>query len=244
MRTRFRSVACALAASAALLAAGCSSSSDTAPSADSDTAPGISTQAVGTVTAAPDTMTIVLGVQTQAASANTALTDNAEKANAVIDLLKGKGIAAEDIKTSNLNLRPQHGPDQQITGYQVTNEVTATVHDISKAGPLIDAAAGAAGDAVRVRQTTFSIADDSDLRAQARAAAVTQAQEQAKQIANAADVDLGGVRSISEVPANPDTPLPGASRSLSDQAAATPVEPGTQDVTVTVDVVYNIGEAR
>ncbi|QDQ98471.1 SIMPL domain-containing protein [Tomitella fengzijianii] len=240
MRTRSRSVACALAASAALLAAGCSSSSGTAPSAGPDApAPGISTQAAGTVSGTPDTVTVVLAVQTQAASANAALTDNADKANTVIDLLKGKGIAAEDIKTSNLNLRPQHGPDQQITGYQVTNEVTATVHDISKAGPLIDAAAGAAGDAIRVRQTSFSISDDSDLRAQARAEAVTQAQEQAKQIAEAAGVDLGGVRSISEVAAQsgPPQPLGLADRS----AAATPVEPGSQDVTVKVDVVYDVG---
>ncbi|WP_182346481.1 SIMPL domain-containing protein [Tomitella gaofuii] len=239
MRTRSRSLACALAAAAALLAAGCSSSPDTAPSAASDAAPGISTQATGTVSGTPDTVTVVLAVQTQAASANAALTDNADKANAVIDLLKGKGIAAEDIKTSNLNLHPQHGPDQQITGYQVTNAVTSTVHDISKAGPLIDAAAGAAGDAIRVRQTSFSISDDSDLRAQARAEAVTQAQDQAKQIAEAAGVELGGVRSIAEVAAQSGPPQP---LGLADRAAAaTPVEPGSQDVTVKVDVVYDVG---
>ncbi|GAA4821753.1 SIMPL domain-containing protein [Tomitella cavernea] len=238
MRTRSRSATCALAAAVALFAAGCSSSP--APSSGQDEpAPGISTQATGTVTGTPDTVTVVLAVQTQASSANAALADNADKANAVIDLLKGKGIAAEDIKTSNLNLRPQHGPDQQITGYQVTNEVTATVHDISKAGPLIDAAAGAAGDAIRVRQTGFSISDDSDLRAQARAEAVTQAQDQAKQIAEAAGVDLGSVRSIAEVPAQAGPPQPLA---LADRAAtATPVEPGSQDVTVKVDVVYDIG---
>ncbi len=236
MSTRSRTVACALAAAAAVLAAGCSSSPS--PSAGQDApVPGISTQATGTVTGTPDTVTVVLAVQTQAAAANAALSDNAAKASTVIDLLKDQGIAAEDIKTSNLNLHPQRGPDGQITGYQVTNEVTATVHDISKAGPLIDAAAGAAGDAIRVQQTTFSIADDSDLRADARAEAVTQAETQAEQLAQAAGVDLGRVRSIAEAPLQSGPPQPLAH---ADRTAVTPVEPGSQDVTVTVDVVYDV----
>lgn len=235
MRTR-PATALAIAASAALLAAGCSSSSADAPAGDD--VPGISTQATGTVTGTPDTVTVVLAVQTQAPDANTALSDNAEKANAVIGRLTDHGIAHEDIQTSNLSVHAQHGPDNTVTGYQVTNQVTATVHDVSKAGALIDAAAGAAGDAIRVQNVSFSIADDSDLRAQARKDAVEQAQDQAKQIADAAGVHLGDIRSITEQPAQGGTPIP--RRSLSDHAATTPVEPGTQDLTVSVSVVYDI----
>lgn len=228
--------ALAVAASAVLVTAGCSSSSG--GGATNGDAPGISTEATGTVTGTPDTVTVVLGVQTQAPDANTALEDNTAKASAVIGQLTGHGIADEDIQTSDLSVDAQHGPDHTVTGYQVTNQVTATVHEISKAGTLIDAAAGAAGDAIRVRNTSFSIADDSDLRAQARSEAVAQAKAQAQQIADAAGVDLGGVRSITEEPKKGGTPMP--RRSLSDNAAATPVEPGSQDLTVTVSAVYDI----
>ncbi|CRK50689.1 Lipoprotein [Rhodococcus sp. RD6.2] len=230
-------VATTTAAVGLVLVAGCSSGST---SGDSGSAPpGISTQAVGTVTAAPDTATVVLGVQTQAATADAALAANAERATALIDSLKAKGVAEGDIATSGLSVQPTFGNSStDITGYQVTNQVTATVHDIAGAGELIDAAAAAAGDAVRVQSLSFSVDDDSELRAQARSKAVQQAQTQAGQIADAAGVSLGGVRSITEVSA--ETPAPMQGRILSDQMAATPVQPGTQDLTVTVSVVYDI----
>ncbi|WP_345347026.1 SIMPL domain-containing protein [Rhodococcus olei] len=227
----------AAAAAGVVLAAGCaanpvSGTSDTVP-------PGISTQAVGKVSAAPDTATVVLAVQTQGATAEAALADNAQKATALIDSLKAKGVASKDIATSGLSVQPTYAPaSQTVTGYQVTNQVTATVHDIAGAGALIDAAAAAAGDAVRVQQMSFSIGDDGALRGQARAKAVEQARTQAGQIAHAAGVELGDVRSISEVAASPPSPIPG--RTMSDQAASTPVEPGTQELTVTVAVVYDI----
>jgi hypothetical protein len=48
--------------------------------------------------------------------------------------------------------------------------------------------------------TSFSIDNGSDLRAKARADAVKQAQAQAKQMADAAGVQLGQIHSISETP--------------------------------------------
>jgi len=235
---RTRTVAAALAVSAVgLLAAGCTDGSDA--QAGTGAPPGISTQATGKVSGTPDTMSVVLGVQTQAPDAAGALQDNANRANALIDTLKEKGVRAEDIQTSGLSVQPTYDPNSSaITGYQVTNQVTATVHDVSAAGGLIDAAAAAAGDAVRVQQTSFSIADDSDLRAQARADAVRQAQAQARQIAEAAGVGLGEVRSITEVPATGPAPYPGAAF---DRAPSTPIEPGSQELTVSVAVVYDVG---
>lgn len=223
-------------AAAALLVAGCSSS----PAASTDSVPpGISTTGAGIVTGTPDTVTVVLAVQTQAATANAALADNAQRATSLIDTIKSKGVDSKDIQTSGLSVYPNNDPmSGQITGYMVTNQVTATLHDVSKAGNLIDAAASAAGDAIRVQQMSFSIADDSELRAQARANAVQQAQTQAKQIADAAGVKLGGVRSIIESPATTVYP---PMRSMADTASSTPVEAGSQELSVSVEVVYNIG---
>ena len=61
---------------AALLLAGCSGQSEDPPV--------ISTQGTGIVTGSPDTVTIVLGVETRASDASTALTDNAERARSLI----------------------------------------------------------------------------------------------------------------------------------------------------------------
>jgi len=180
-------------------------------------------------------LTVGLGVETQAPDARSALDSNAQKTTALIDTLKSRGIPADDIQTSGLSVSPAFdGGSGHINGYQVTNRVTATLHDIGAAGTLIDAAAAAAGDAVRVDQTMFSISDDSELRAQARADAVRKAQDQAKQIADAAGVKLGAVRSIVEgsESANPEAPF---------MRAPTPVAAGSQEVTVNVTVTYDIG---
>lgn len=217
---------------AALLLAGCSDPGE-AP-------PGISTQGTGVVTGAPDTASIVLGVQTQAPDATAALTDNADLADALIETIKAQGVEEQDITTTNLSVQPNRQPGGTIDGYTVTNQVTATVRDVDQSGALIDAAARAAGDAVRVQQLTFSIADDSELRARARAQAVTQAQQQAEQIADAAGVELGAVQSISEVAETDATPFP-QSRTLADGTASTPIEPGSQELSVSVDVTYAIG---
>lgn len=199
----------------------------------------ISTQGTGTVNGSPDTVSIVLGVETRAADASTALTDNAERAAALIETIKARGVREQDIVTTNLSVQPEYQPGGRIGGYTVTNQVTATLRDVARSGDLIDAAAGAAGDAIRVQHLTFSIADDSALRAQARDRAVAQAERQAQQIADAAGAELGAVQSIVETPEITAMPFPQA-RSLADSATSTPIEAGSQELSVSVSVTYRI----
>jgi uncharacterized protein YggE len=204
--------------------------------------PVISAQGIGRVTAPPDLLTLVIGVETRAASSDAALKDNANRANALIDTLKRHGVAAKDIATSQLSISPTYDNNgQHITGYQVGNIVTAKVHDIQSAGQLIDAAAGAAGDAVRIQQIAFGFDDDSALLAQARTDAVRRAHDQADQMAKAAGVKLGRVRSISEGSEVSPGPRYGlGAANAPGNAAPTPIEPGTQELTVTVTAVYDV----
>lgn len=225
----------------AVALAGCSGGSEpaAATSTSAGLTPGITTRGLGTVTTTPDTVTIVIGVQTRAQSAKAALDANTDKATALINVLKGKGVAPADLQTSQLSVNPtSDSATGRITGYEVTNQVTAKLHDIGAAGGLIDAAGDVAGDAVRLQQLSFSIADDSAARAQARANAVRQAQAHAKQMADGAGVRLGQIRSITEVPASPPGPL-GRDAAA---AAPVPIEPGTQDLTVMVEIVYAIDQ--
>ncbi|MCA1008086.1 SIMPL domain-containing protein [Rhodococcus hoagii] len=234
-----RAIATAAAAGGLLVLTACGSGS---PDASGGQPTGISSQGTGKVTGTPDTLTVVLGVQTQAPEAQAALQDNSQTATALIDTLKSKGVAAEDIRTSELSVNPTWEQSGRINGYQVSNQVTATLHDISQAGAVIDAAAAATGDAIRVQQTSFSISDDGDLRAEARGRAVQQAQDQARQMADAAGVKLGKVRSIVEVPPQAQgAQNPNMMRSPNAMAFdAVPLEAGSQELTVNVAVTYDI----
>ena len=207
--------------------------------------PHIAARGIGQVRGTPDTLRVTLGVETRSASAQEALAANNDKANALVNTLKEKGVEPKDIQTSQLSIHPTYDDKgQRIVGYQVSNIVTATLHDIGGAGALIDAAAGAVGDAVRVQSIGFSIDDDSALKAEARTQAVRLAQLQAEQMANAAGVQLGRIRSISEVPPGSPAPYPGYYAGDAAKAAAgaapAPVLPGQQELSLTVDVVWDI----
>lgn len=241
------------AAAVALVAlAGCGQGGDAAgaatPAAGISTEngrPSVAARGVGQVKGTPDTLRVVLGVETRSSRAEDALSANSDKATALIATLKEQGVEAKDIQTSQLSIHPTYDDKgQRITGYQVNNSVTATLHDIAGAGALIDAAAAAAGDAVRVQSIGFSIDDDSALKAEARTRAVHQAQLQAEQMARAAGVKLGGIRLISEVPGRGPLPysgqLGGAAGDSARASSPAPIEPGQQELTLTVDVVWDI----
>ena len=222
----------------ALALAGCAGGSG--PTAATSAAlMGITTRGVGTVTTTPDTVTVVVGVQTRGPSAKAALDDNTSKATALINMFRSRGVAAADLQTSQLSVSPTYDPATgRIISYDVTNQVTATLHDVHAAGGFIDAAGEAAGDAVRIQQLSFSISDDSALRA--RADAVRQAQAHARQLADAAGVRLGRMYLLTEVPATPPGSL--GREAAPAPAAPVPIEPGSQKLTVMVELAYAIDE--
>jgi uncharacterized protein YggE len=202
--------------------------------------PGLTARGVGTVNSTPDRLTVVLGVQNRGRAAQEALDANSRLATATIDALRAAGVADADLRTSQLSVSPTQDPTTgRVTGYEVNNLLTATLRDIGRAGSVIDAAGVAAGDAVRVQQLEFSVADDSAPRARARADAVRKAQEQARQLAEAAGVTLGTVRSITEVPTDPGNPYERDAKAAAQ--AAVPILPGTQELQVAVEIVYDLG---
>ena len=253
LRARTTLTMAGVAAVAVLVLGGCAKGepkvAGAAPAAGVSTdngRPSIAARGVGLVKGTPDTLRVVLGVETRSPSARDALAANNDKANALVDTLKSKGVEAKDLQTSQLSINPTYDDKgQRITGYQVNNTVTATLHDIGGAGALIDAAAGAVGDAVRVQSIGFSIDDDSTLKAEARTQAVHLAQLQAEQMAKAAGVKLGAIRFISEVPAS--SPMPyydqvASGRTAAPGAAPAPILPGQQELSLTVDVVWDIAQ--
>jgi uncharacterized protein len=206
-------------------------------SADTHT---LATRGVGKASGSPDTLTVMIGVSTQGSSARAALNANNAKANALLAVLRGKGVADKDLQTRQLTINPTYDDKSNtITGYQVDNVVQATLHSLGNAGALLDAAAGAVGNAVRVQQIGFSIGDDSALRAQARAQAVEQARAQAAQLAKAAGVTLGRIRSITEI-VDAGYPVNYDMRSAAGASAAVPLQPGQQELSVSVDIIYDI----
>lgn len=194
--------------------------------------------ATGTVEGRPDTLTVTLGVDSGAPTAQAAMERNADRSTRVIGALKGAGVSDQDVQTTGLNVFPTFDNRGRPTGFRVANMVTARLHDLAGAGAVIDAAAAQAGDDIRVQGLAFSIEDSGTLMARARRDAVRRAHDQARQLATGAGVRLGAVRKVTERRSTPPSPFPFAAKDAA--RATTPIEPGSQEVTVDVAVVYEI----
>ncbi|MGH9066298.1 MAG: SIMPL domain-containing protein [Acidimicrobiales bacterium] len=210
--------------------------------------PTVTAEGSGTASAAPDLLTLTLGVHTQASTAQAALAANNTKAQALVSTLEKAGVAKADLQTTGLSINPTYskpkGGPPMVNGYQVDDTVTAKIHKLSSAGTLIDAAAAKVGNAVRLEGVSFSLQHDSAVQAQAHTQAVQAAVGQARAMAKAAKGTLGALCSVSDVPAQI-TPYPfrtagaGAAGSASVAAPPTvPVQAGTEQVSARVTVVY------
>jgi uncharacterized protein YggE len=195
----------------------------------------VTTQGTGTVSGAPDTLTIGIGVSTTAPHAAQALSENNQIADAVQAALRAGGVPAVDVQTTGLSLQ-QNWNGNAPDGYAVFDEVTATLHDLSRAGTVIDAALAPAGDSGRLDNAQLSMSDSNPLMDAARRRAVTSARVQAQQIATAAGGRLGPLVSLTDQPQQQQGPeYASAGAAISSGAAApVPIQPGTQKVSVEV----------
>jgi uncharacterized protein len=201
----------------------------------------ITVTGTGTVTGTPDQLVLSMGVQTSGSSVSTALRDANHAARRVISVLKADGVRPADIQTSGLSIQPNYSNGSQVpTGYGVSEQLTATLRDLAKAGSQIQAAATAGGNATTVDGVSLNLTDTGTLLARARAAAIRDAHAKASQFAQALGHQLGAVISVSD---QSPVPLPVFAEGAALRAAApsVPIQPGKQQVSVQITVVYAIG---
>ena len=194
----------------------------------------------GKVTGSPDTLRISLSVTATSQDVDTALASANKSAKAVQDAFLAKGVEKKDLQTSNVSIQPNYNSKGAPSGYVVSESMTASVRDLTKAGATLSAAVDAGGNAVRVDAVSFALEDTNGLVSGARKGAVDDAKAKAEQYAAAAGRSLGAVQSISEVVTSP-TPqyMDGIAYARSAaQAAPVPLQAGSQDLSVQVTVVY------
>lgn len=199
---------------------------------------GITVTGVGTVTTVPNEAEFSLGVQTNGATAREALAANSEQMNRVLAALESAGVDKSDVKTQDVSVSPSYSDKGQTDGYTARNTVSVKIHDLAKAGEVLDAASNAGANEVYGPSLTRS--DQDAQQAKALGDAVADARKKAEALADAAGVRLGAVTAITEGFSGGPEPYyaEGAARLSADKAA--PIEPGTQDVQASVTVTFAI----
>jgi uncharacterized protein YggE len=199
----------------------------------------ITVTGTGTVNGTPNQLVLSMGVQVNSSSVSSALAQANAATNRVMATLKSRGVQAADIQTSGLSIQPNYrGSGQVPIGYGVSEQLTATLTDMPKAGSQIQAAVTAGGNAVTVDGVSLNLTDTSGLLARARAMAVHDAQAKANQFASALGEHVTGVISVSDQTSTVPYPVAFAGTAKS---AAVPVSPGTQQVSVQITIIYSVG---
>ena len=196
---------------------------------------------VGTVYAQPDQAIILLAVQTQAATATQASSDNALIMSKVMDALANIGIGKSSIETVSYSLAPiyEYKQDQttppKIVGYAVRNAIQVRLSDFSVVGKALDAAINAGVNEVQGVMFTLSNAALTKIEKQALQLAIQDADGKAKAVASSLGVTLLGP--ISVTPGYVYQPM---FEKASISGNQTPIQPGTLQVTVNVQITYQI----
>ena len=222
-------------ASAAPVASGCGSSDAK-----------LTVQGSGMATGTPDLLTISVGIDVTDPTAQASMADDNAKASAVTAALTKGGVLDKDVQTSDVSIQPRFDLGGNITGYEMTNTLTAKLRDFPSAGAVIDAVSQAAGNAARISSLSFSMEDPRPIEDRARTDAVHQAVSHARSMAEAAGERLGPVCSLTD-DASIGYNLPTASQAAPDRSAAAgavPLQPGTQQATAQVTVVYALQPPR
>ena len=242
----------ATAAAAAIIASstvGASAAGQTAP-------PSITVSGTGSVHYSPDIARVSLGVRGESTTAAAAAKSVNSRAQAVIDAMRGLGIADANIATSGYSIeyqppqqsdpQPQPAPGQaqpmsiirkpMPQGTYVATETIDIKTTILKAGAALDGAVTAGAN--ETYGLTFDTSQRQEFYRQALGRAVADARAQAEILAKAAGVQIAGLQSIN-VGGGAPQPMFRAVM-MAGSAPQAPVMGGTSTIDVSVDVVYRI----
>jgi uncharacterized protein YggE len=213
------------------------------PPRDAASVETVSVSGVGRATVTPDRATFSVGVQSMAPTVAAAVQDNNTRVAAIVEALRKLGATDREIRTAQISIYPQqdHQPGRppRILGYQVSNTVTVTRNNPAEVGRFLQAAVDAGANTVS--GVSFVVSDPARVRDGALQSAFADARGKADVLAKAAGRAIGRAISITEGTAVMPPPYPMARR-MSVEAAQmdVPVEPGAEELSFTVSVVFEL----
>ena len=242
MRNKIKLVLSVVLITATLTACGGVAAAKSSYSADTPESPPatrtIRVSGSGRAVLSPDIAYVNIGVHTESKDAVEAVTNNNIQTQKVTDALVDAGIDEKDIKTTNFSIYPRQDYDSQgkPTGeitYIVENSVHVTVRDLDQIGEILNTAVQAGANTIHGIQ--FDVSDKTEALSEANAETV------AKELAQAAGVELGEIQTISTFSGGFPAPMVEGRGGVALMAdVPVPVSPGQMIVTVEVSMIYAI----
>ena len=196
----------------------------------------------GRVAVQPDVADLRLGVAVTRPTVDAARAHAATTMTGILAAVDAARVERRDVRTALLSVQPRYdyrdGKPPTLTGYELANVVEVTVRDLARLGDVVDGTLAAG--ATSLDSLSFRVAEPAAAEREARILAMAAARARADVLAEAAGLTITGVASVVEgVAVPPPGPRMKAERMMLAAAdVATPVEAGSQEITVTVSVSY------
>jgi uncharacterized protein YggE len=153
----------------------------------------ITTSGRGEIHVAPDRATVLITIETHASSAAAASSANSEVTNSTIKAVRAAAAAQDTVTTESYMVMPDY-KNNKPSGFQARNTVRVRLQDITRVGPVVDAALAAG--ATQVPQVQFTSSASLSARRQAIRLAVAEARMDAEALADAAGGSVGKLLSV------------------------------------------------
>ena len=214
----------------------------------------ISVSGTATASSSPDSLVIVLGVESEAKTANESLSENSNSLNSVISSLTNSGLSEEDIQTSNFSIYPMYDSikdfngnwQQVLTGYRVSNILSIQTDKIDSAGDIIDAAVSSGAN--RVDNVSFQLSDEKSQKISDDliADAINDATQKAEKALVPLKQKIVGVKSVvihDNVVPYYDSPMRASFDGFAESSMkSAPIMSGDEEITTNVSVVFYISQ--
>lgn len=196
----------------------------------------------GLVKLAPDRAWLTVTVESRSKNPRDAQRLNADLMAAVLQKLKGAGLAPDAIQTRAYELQPEYdyaAGRQTLRGYLARNSLEVRVDDIGRVGEILDIAVGSG--ATSVGGVRFDLKDRSAAERDALRLAVEDARHRAGAVAAGAGMTIERVVRIEEHRLGAPPP-PRPMMAMRDQMAeaAPPIEPGELEIRAAVTLTVAV----
>lgn len=213
----------------------------------------ITVTGTATTSISPDIVTLQFGVDTEAKTAQDAISANSQAMDSVVTAVTSLGITKDEISTASFSIYPVYNysvPEPYtgiqktiLTGYKASNTLFVKTTKLSLTGKIIDSAVGAGAN--RVDNVSFSLSPGMQQSTQNDliSKAVVDAKSKAEKALDPLGEKIIGVKTVnlSNFNVPPPPPIYYAGAMAPSVAKETQIFSSNQDVTTTADVIFLIG---
>lgn len=216
--------------------------------AQNSNAPQLTLSAQAILRKPSDELQLKIGVVTLGETAESTLTENNSKMQAVIANLEAAGLNQDEYETGHFSIQPTYTPYPKdppynwkptINGYEVNNSIIIHTEKLDRAGKIIDVANKAGANSIS--DIRFGLHNPRLYWTEALSAAASNAIQDARAIAAVTGVRLVRVLSIRLDNAHVASPhVNTAYLTKASGADSVPIEPGEVTITANVTLIYEI----